>query len=105
MAINGTAFHVEADDRSVLEGAATATNRGYTAEGVELEGTFTRGVFNLILAATYTHATITEDRINSALTGKDLHRQPDWVLVTCRNCVGGRPAKPPISLGAPSCRR
>jgi outer membrane receptor protein involved in Fe transport len=79
--VNGTVFHVEADDRNVLNGAATATNRAYVAEGVELEGTFNRGPFNLMVAATYTKATITEDRINAALTGKEPRHQPDWVFV------------------------
>jgi outer membrane receptor protein involved in Fe transport len=79
--VNGTVFHVEAEDSNVLNGAATATNRTYEAEGVELEGTFQRGVFNLMLAATYTRARIGEDRLNPALTGKEPRHQPDWVLV------------------------
>lgn len=79
--VNGTVFHVEAEDQNVLNGAANATNRTYEAEGVELEGNFTRGVFNLMLAATYTQAKITEDRLNPALTGKEPRHQPDWVLV------------------------
>lgn len=81
IAINATAFHVEAEDQNVLNGAANATNRVYEAEGVELEGTFTRGVFNLMLAATYTQAKIIEDRLNPALTGKEPRHQPDWVFV------------------------
>ncbi|WP_086741029.1 TonB-dependent receptor domain-containing protein [Erythrobacter colymbi] len=79
--VNATAFHVEAEDQNVLNGAATATNRTYKADGVELEGTFQRGVFNLMVAATYTKAKITEDRLNPALTGKEPRHQPDWVLV------------------------
>lgn len=79
--VNGTAFHVEAEDQNVLNGAASATNRTYEADGVELEGNFTRGIFNLMLAATYTRAKITEDRLNPALTGNEPRHQPDWVLV------------------------
>ena len=79
--VNGTVFHVEADDKNVLNGAATATDRSYKADGVELEGTFQRGVFNLMVAATYTKAKISEDRLNPALTGKEPRHQPDWVLV------------------------
>ena len=79
--VNVTVFHVEAEDQNVLNGAANATNRTYEAEGVELEGTFQRGIFNLMLAATYTRAKITEDRLNAALTGKEPRHQPDWVLV------------------------
>lgn len=79
--VNGTVFHVEAEDKNVLNGAANRTNRIYKADGVELEGNFQRGVFNLMLAATYTRAKITEDRLNAALTGKEPRHQPDWVLV------------------------
>jgi outer membrane receptor protein involved in Fe transport len=79
--VNATVFHVEADDRNVLNGAASSTNRTYVAEGVELEGTITRGVFNLMLAATYTRAKITEDRIGGVFTGKEPRHQPDWVFV------------------------
>ncbi|WP_285711182.1 TonB-dependent receptor domain-containing protein [Erythrobacter oryzae] len=79
--VNATAFHVEAEDQNVLNGAANATNRTYKADGVELEGNFQRGIFNLTLAATYTRAKITEDRLNPALTGKEPRHQPDWVLV------------------------
>jgi outer membrane receptor protein involved in Fe transport len=79
--VNATAFHVEAEDQNVLNGAATSTNRVYTAKGVELEGGYTRGVFNLTLAATYTCATITEDRVGGTFTGKEPRHQPDWVFV------------------------
>lgn len=79
--VNGTVFHVEAEDKNVLNGVAARTNRVYVADGVELEGTFTRGVFNLMLAATYTKAKIKEDRLNAALTGKEPRHQPDWVLI------------------------
>ncbi len=79
--VNGTVFHVSAEDQNVLNGAANATNRTYEAKGVELEGNFTRGAFNLMLAATYTRAKITEDRLNAVLTGKEPRHQPDWVFV------------------------
>lgn len=79
--VNATAFHVEAEDKNVLNGAANATNRVYEADGVELEGTFTRGPFSLMAAATYTKAKITEDRIGGVFTGKEPRHQPDWVFV------------------------
>ncbi|QDH35360.1 TonB-dependent receptor [Porphyrobacter sp. YT40] len=79
--VNGTVFKVEAEDQNVLNGAANATNRTYEAEGVELEGNIVRGPFSLMLAATYTQAKITEDRLNAALTGNEPRHQPDWVFV------------------------
>ena len=88
--VNGTVFHVEAEDKNVLNGAANATNRSYEAEGVELEGTFTRGVFNLMLAATYTQAKITEDRVGGVFTGREPRHQPDWVFVAVPQVDLGR---------------
>lgn len=35
---HGTVFHVEAEDKNVLNGTANATNRVYEADGVDLEG-------------------------------------------------------------------
>ena len=78
---NATAFHIKAEDKNVLNGAAASTNRVYKADGVELEGTFNRGIFNLMLAATYTQAKISEDRIGGVFTGKEPRHQPDWVFV------------------------
>lgn len=88
--LNATAFHVEAEDQNVLNGAANATNRVYEADGVELEGTFTRGVFSLMAAATYTQAKITEDRIGGVFTGKEPRHQPDWVFVAVPQVDFGR---------------
>lgn len=79
--VNGTVFHVEAEDQNVLNGAANATNRVYEAQGVELEGNIVRGPFSLMLAATYTEAKIVEDRIGGVFTGKEPRHQPDWVFV------------------------
>jgi len=79
--VNGTVFHVEAEDTNVLNGAANATNRIYEAGGVELEGNIVRGPFSLMLAATYTKAKIIEDRIGDVFTGKEPRHQPDWVFV------------------------
>lgn len=81
ISVNATVFHVEAEDQNVLNGAANSTNRVYEAHGVELEGSFTRGVFSLTAAATWTRAKITEDRIGGTFTGKEPRHQPDWVLV------------------------
>jgi len=79
--INGTVFHVEAEDQNVLNGAASSTDRTYKADGVELEGTITRGVFSLMAAATWTKAEISEDRVGGVFTGRNPRHQPDWVLV------------------------
>ncbi|MFO6445500.1 TonB-dependent receptor domain-containing protein [Erythrobacter sp. NE805] len=93
--VNATAFHVEAEDQNVLNGAAASTNRVYEADGVELEGTFTRGVFSLTASATYTQAKITEDRIGGVFTGKEPRHQPDWVLVAVPQLDFGK-----VALGA-----
>ncbi len=81
MTLNATVFHVEADDHNVLNGSANRTDRTYKADGVELEGTVQRGVFNLMVGATYTKAKITLDRLDPTLTGKQPRHQPDWTLI------------------------
>jgi outer membrane receptor protein involved in Fe transport len=48
---------------------------------VELEGTFQRGPFNLMVGATYTRAKITLDRLDPSLNGKEPRHQPDWTLI------------------------
>ncbi len=93
--VNATVFHIKAEDKNVLNGAASSTNRVYEADGVELEGTFTRGVFNLMLAATYTKAKITEDRVGGTFTGQEPRHQPDWVLVAVPQLDFGK-----IAMGA-----
>ncbi len=79
--LNATAFHVTADDHNVLNGSANRTDRTYKADGVELEGTFQRGPFNLMVGATYTRAKITLDRLDPSLIGKEPRHQPDWTLI------------------------
>lgn len=81
LTLNATVFHVRADDHNVLNGSANRTDRTYKADGVELEGTVHRGVFNLMLGATYTKAKITLDRLDPALTGKEPRHQPDWTFI------------------------
>lgn len=81
MTLNATVFHVTADDHNVLNGSANRTDRTYKADGVELEGTLQRGVFNLMLGATYTKAKITLDRLDPTLTGKEPRHQPDWTFI------------------------
>ena len=78
LTLNATVFHVRADDHNVLNGSANRTDRTYKADGVELEGTVHRGVFNLMLGATYTKAKITLDRLDPALTGKEPRSVAQW---------------------------
>ena len=77
---NATAFHVTADDHNVLNGSANRTDRSYKADGLEMEGAWAHGPFNLALAATYTRAKITADRLDPALTGKEPRHQPSWTF-------------------------
>lgn len=77
---NATAFHVTADDHNVLNGSANRTDRSYKADGLEMEGAWQKGPFNLALAATYTKAKITADRLDPTLTGKEPRHQPSWTF-------------------------
>lgn len=80
LTFNATAFHVTADDHNVLNGSANRTDRSYKADGLEMEGAWTLGPFNLALAATYTKAKITADRLDPSLTGKEPRHQPSWTF-------------------------
>ena len=79
--LNATAFHVTADDHNVLNGSANRTDRTYRADGVELEGNVQRGVFSMMVGATFTKGKITLDRLDPTLTGKEPRHQPDWTFI------------------------
>lgn len=89
---NATAFRVTADDHNVLNGSANRTDRSYRATGVELEGGIQRGIFSLLLGATYTKAKITSDRLDPTLTGNEPRHQPDWTFTATPQVDFGRAA-------------
>lgn len=93
--LNATAFRVTADDHNVLNGSANRTDRSYRAYGLELEGSFTKGLFSLAWGATYTKAKITQDRLDPTLTGKQPRHQPAWTLSATPQVELG-----PVTLGA-----
>ncbi|HWU96708.1 MAG TPA: TonB-dependent receptor, partial [Sphingomonas sp.] len=78
--LNATAFLANADDHNVLNGSANQTIRSYRAHGLELEGSFREGPFSITAGATYTKAKITEDKLDSTLTGKEPRHQPAWTF-------------------------
>ncbi|WP_225204638.1 TonB-dependent receptor domain-containing protein [Novosphingobium huizhouense] len=90
--VNATAFRVTADDHNVLNGSANRTDRSYRATGVELEGGFQRGIFSLMLGATYTKAKITADRLDPTLTGNEPRHQPDWTFTATPQVDFGKAA-------------
>jgi outer membrane receptor protein involved in Fe transport len=78
--LNATAFLANADDHNVLNGSANQTIRTYRAHGLELEGSYRRGVFSIAAGATYTKAKITKDKLDATLTGKEPRHQPSWTI-------------------------
>ena len=78
--LNATAFLANADDHNVLNGSANQTIRTYRAHGLELEGSYRRGIFNITAGATYTKAKITLDKLDATLTGKQPRHQPAWTF-------------------------
>lgn len=78
--LNVTAFRATAEDHNVLNGSANQTIRSYRATGVEMEGSYRRGVFSITAGATYTTAKITKDQLDPTLTGKEPRHQPAWTL-------------------------
>ncbi|MCE7796241.1 TonB-dependent receptor [Sphingobium sufflavum] len=78
--LNATAFLAHADDHNVLNGSANQTIRAYRASGLELEGSYRRGIFSITGGATYTKAKITQDKLDPTLTGKEPRHQPAWTF-------------------------
>jgi len=78
--LNATAFLAHADDHNVLNGSANQTIRTYRAYGLELEGSYRRGIFNITAGATYTKAKITQDKLDATLTGQQPRHQPAWTI-------------------------
>lgn len=78
--LNVTAFRATAEDHNVLNGSANQTIRSYRATGVEMEGSYRRGIFSITAGATYTTAKITRDQLDPTLTGKEPRHQPAWTL-------------------------
>ncbi|GAA4042378.1 TonB-dependent receptor [Sphingomonas rosea] len=81
---NGVAFYATLFDARTEEENYEATSqrvfsRSYKARGIELEGSYRSGPFNLSAGATYTDANISRDNISPANVGNRPRRQAKWI--------------------------
>ncbi|MDT8760172.1 TonB-dependent receptor [Sphingomonas psychrotolerans] len=78
LTLNLTGFLANTNDTNLQTGGVVL-KRKYRAYGAELEGAFREGPFSLTANATYTHAEIREDLLNTALNGSTPRHQPDLI--------------------------
>ncbi len=88
----GTLFLSKTEESNITITPPTGQIRSYDAKGLELEGRYTSGVFNLNATATYTDAKITDARnsagvVNAALVGNRPQRQANliWAVTPSLN--------------------
>lgn len=70
-----TLFHATTQEQNFEATSQRFLDRSYKATGLELEGSFTAGIFDLRAGATYTDATISSDAITPANEGNTPRRQ------------------------------
>lgn len=88
----GTLFLSKTEESNITITPPTGQIRSYDAKGLELEGRYTSGIFNLNATATYTDAQITDARnsagvVNAALVGNRPQRQAKliWAITPSFN--------------------
>ena len=88
----GTLFLSKTEESNITITPPTGQIRSYDAKGLEFEGRYTSGVFNLNATATYTDAKITDARnsanvVNTALIGNRPQRQANliWAITPSLN--------------------
>ncbi|RVQ68810.1 TonB-dependent receptor [Croceicoccus ponticola] len=74
-----TGFHAKTQEQNFEATSQTFFDRTYKATGVELEGAFRSGIFDLRAGATYTDAEIAKDNITPANEGNTPRRQAKFV--------------------------
>ncbi len=74
-----TLFYARTQEQNFEATTQRFLDRTYTAKGIELEGAFSKGIFDLRAGLTYTDAEISKDAISPALKGKTPRRQAKFV--------------------------
>lgn len=75
----GTFFYAKTEETNFNLTDQTFTDRKYRAYGIEFEGTYSIGQFDLTAGATWTDAEISRDNIDAALEGNTPRRQADFI--------------------------
>lgn len=79
MSLFATLFHAKTEEQNYEANSQTFFNRVYKATGLELEGAYRTGIFDLRAGITYTDAEISKDLITPANEGNTPRRQAKWV--------------------------
>lgn len=74
-----TAFYAETEEQNFEATSQTFFDREYEALGVEFEGSYQIGNFNLTGSATWTDAEIASDQLNPGVEGNTPRRQADLI--------------------------
>ena len=74
-----TLFDARTEEENYEATTQRVFSRSYKARGVELEGAYRSGGFNLSAGATYTDAEISRDNISPANIGNRPRRQAKWI--------------------------
>lgn len=75
-----TGFHARTEEQNFEATTQRFFSRTYRASGVELEGSYRRGVFNLTAGGTYTDAKIDKDVLTPAVDGNRPRRQAKFIF-------------------------
>ena len=79
VSVFATAFLAKTEETNFEATSQTFTDAEYEAKGIELEGAYRNGGFDVSGGVTWTKAEITADRLNPANVGNTPRRQADWV--------------------------
>jgi outer membrane receptor protein involved in Fe transport len=77
--VNATAFYALTEEQNFEATTQKSVNREYTAYGLELDGSYQVGGFNIRGGVTYTKAEISKDELNDAVIGNKPRRQADFI--------------------------
>jgi outer membrane receptor protein involved in Fe transport len=95
LSVFATAFLAQTEETNFEATSQTFTDAEYESKGIELEGFYSIGGFDLSGGVTYTDAEITKDALNPANVGNTPRRQADWVYQATGSYASG-----PFRVGA-----
>lgn len=79
LSLFATLFHAKTEEQNYEANRQTFFNRVYKASGLELEGGYRAGIFDVRAGVTYTDAEISKDLITPANEGHTPRRQAKWI--------------------------
>ncbi len=79
LSVFATLFHAKTQEQNFEVTSSRFLDRTYKASGVEVEGAFSRGIFDVRAGLTYTDAEIAKDAISPANQGNTPRRQAKFI--------------------------